>query len=60
MSGTPTPESFSQMYHQVYGCKTNPFSEYKNFYRWADDYVNKKQIHYGIRVATDYSITRKE
>ena len=55
MSGTPTPESFSQMYHQVYGCLTNPFSEYKNFYRWADDYVVKRQIHYGYKVATDYS-----
>tara|TARA_R110002074_G_scaffold208043_1_gene376589 strand:- start:452 stop:1261 length:810 start_codon:yes stop_codon:yes gene_type:complete len=43
------------MYHQVYGCVTNPFSEYKNFYRWSDDYVNKKQIHYGYKVATDYS-----
>jgi len=59
MSGTPTPESFSQMYHQVYGCKNNPFSYYKNFYRWADDYVNKKQVQYGIRVATDYSNTRR-
>jgi len=55
MSGTPTPESFSQMYHQVYGCLTNPFSEYKNFYRWSDDYVVKRQIHYGYKVATDYS-----
>jgi len=59
MSGTPTPESFSQMYHQVYGCKDNPFVQYKNFYRWADDYVNKKQVQYGHRVATDYSYTRK-
>ena len=59
MSGTPTPESFSQMYHQVYGCKDNPFVKYKNFYRWADDYVNKKQVQYGHRVATDYSYTRK-
>jgi len=55
MSGTPTPESFSQMYHQVYGCQGNPFSEYKNFYGWANDYVKKKQIHYGFKVATDYS-----
>jgi hypothetical protein len=55
MSGTPTPESFSQMYHQVYGCVGNPFSEYKNFYGWANDYVKKKQIHYGFKVATDYS-----
>ena len=33
MSGTPTPESFSQMYHQVYGHPNNPFKQYKNFYR---------------------------
>lgn len=58
MSGTPTPESFSQMYHQVYGCKSNPFSKYTNFYRWADDYVNKKQVRYGIQMSTDYSNTR--
>lgn len=42
LSGTPTPESYSQMYHQVYGIKGNPFSGYKNFYRFADDYVDVK------------------
>ena len=26
MSGTPTPESFSQIYHQVYSCPNNPFN----------------------------------
>jgi len=59
MSGTPTPESFSQIYHQVYGCLTNPFVEYTNFYKWANKFVNKKQIHYGIRVATDYSFAHE-
>lgn len=39
LSGTPTPESYSQMYHQVYGIKSNPFSSYKNFYRFCDDHV---------------------
>lgn len=39
MSGTPTPESYSQMYHQLYGIPSSPFSEYKNFYRFADDHV---------------------
>lgn len=43
LSGTPTPESYSQMYHQVYGIPNNPFKEYKNFYRFADDYVNVTQ-----------------
>jgi SNF2 family DNA or RNA helicase len=43
MSGTPTPESFSQMYHQVYGCPLNPFREYKTFYKFAKEYVNVTQ-----------------
>lgn len=42
LSGTPTPESYSQMYHQVYGITGNPFRGYKNFYRFADDYVDVK------------------
>lgn len=54
MSGTPTPESFSQMYHQVYGCKMNPFREYKNFYRFADDYVRVKQMKISGRMMNDY------
>jgi hypothetical protein len=55
MSGTPTPESYSQMYHQVYGIKGNPFSHYDNFYRFSDDYVkvvDKKINGFHIR---DYS-----
>ena len=55
MSGTPTPESFSQMYHQVYGHRANPFAHYKNFYAWAKDYVDVRQrMIYGNRV-NDYS-----
>ena len=34
LSGTPSPESYSQMYHQVYGIPNNPFKKYKNFYRF--------------------------
>ena len=43
LSGTPSPESYSQMYHQVYGIGGNPFSEYKNFYRFADDFVDVRE-----------------
>lgn len=39
LSGTPTPESYSQMYHQVYGIPKNPFREFKNFYRFCDNFV---------------------
>lgn len=55
MSGTPTPESYSQMYHQVYGIKNNPFKAYSNFYRFADDYVNKKQKKINGMMINDYS-----
>lgn len=55
LSGTPTPESYSQMYHQVYGINPNPFSKYKNFYRFADDYVNVKQRKMNGLVINDYS-----
>lgn len=43
MSGTPTPESYSQMYHQVYGIPKNPFNNYVNFYKFANHYVHKTQ-----------------
>ena len=55
LSGTPTPESFSQIYHQVYGHPNNPFSQYKNFYRWADDYVKVKQRKINGNYINDYS-----
>lgn len=55
LSGTPTPESYSQMYHQVYGIPSNPFREYKNFYRFCDDHVNKVQKKINGLPIIDYS-----
>ena len=55
LSGTPTPESYSQMYHQVYGIPTNPFAEYKNFYRFADDYVKVYSRRINGFMTNDYS-----
>lgn len=55
MSGTPTPESFSQMYHQVYGIKNNPFKQYKNFYRFCDDYVRVTEKKINGLTIRDYS-----
>ena len=40
LSGTPTPESFSQWYHQLQVTDKSPFKQYTNFYKWANDYVN--------------------
>ena len=59
LSGTPTPESYSQMYHQVWGIPRNPFSEYRNFYRFCDDYVRvtSRPIN-GLQIK-DYSDGKK-
>lgn len=55
LSGTPTPESYSQMYHQVYGIPTNPFRQYTNFYKFAKDYVDVKQRKINGLMINDYS-----
>ena len=55
LSGTPTPESYSQMYHQIYAIPNNPFSEFKNFYRFCDKYVNVKQRKINGLLVKDYS-----
>lgn len=55
LSGTPTPESYSQMYHQVYAIPNNPFSEFKNFYRFCDKYVKVKEKKINGLLIKDYS-----
>ena len=55
LSGTPTPESFSQMYHQIYGIPGNPFDHCKNFYAFAKKYVNVKQRKINSMFINDYS-----
>lgn len=55
LSGTPTPESYSQMYHQVYGIPNNPFKEYKTFYKFCSKFVIvKTKIINGLSM-NDYS-----
>ena len=55
LSGTPTPESYSQMYHQVYGIKGNPFAMFKNFYRFCDRFVNVTERKINGLMIRDYS-----
>ena len=55
LSGTPTPESYSQMYHQVYAIRRNPFKRYINFYRFCDKYVNVTQRPINGIYIKDYS-----
>ena len=47
LSGTPTPESFSQWYHQLQVTDKSPFKHYTNFYKWANDYVNVTEQNLG-------------
>tara|TARA_R100001443_G_scaffold15453_2_gene25276 strand:- start:8 stop:1357 length:1350 start_codon:yes stop_codon:yes gene_type:complete len=55
MSGTPSPESFSQLFHQ-YTLHRPVWAQYKNFYEWAKKYVsiNKQYVGTGQTV-NDYS-----
>lgn len=55
LSGTPTPESYSQLFHQMWVCSNSPFHEYANFYKWAKNYVNVKKKYVGGVTLNDYS-----
>ena len=55
LSGTPTPESYSQMYHQVYSIPTNPFKKFVNFYRFCHEHVNVTQRPINGLYIRDYS-----
>ena len=55
MTGTPAVESGSQLYHQFYVSDFSPFKQYKNFYRWADVFVDKKELRLPTHTVVDYS-----
>ncbi len=60
LSGTPTPESYSQMYHQVNFIPNNPFDEFKNFYQFSSRYVGVVKKKIGGMYINDYSKGSKE
>lgn len=55
LSGTPTPESYSQLYHQVFGIIKNPFNDCVNFYKFAHKYVKIKERKINGLFIRDYS-----
>jgi len=55
LSGTPFPESYSQVYHQFWVSKFSPFHQYTTFYKWANSFVEKKVKYLGTHEAIDYS-----
>jgi hypothetical protein len=60
LSGTPTPESYSQLYHQFFISSFSPFKDYKNFYSWAKEFVTVKKKYFYNREINDYSHADKD
>jgi len=60
LSGTPTPESYSQYYHIFWLSNHSPFKEYTNFYKWANEFVNIKLKYLGYAQVKDYSDADKK
>lgn len=60
LSGTPNPESYSQIYHQLWVSLYSPFKKYTNFYKWAKDYVSVSERNFGYGMIKDYSKANKD
>ena len=58
LSGTMASESYSQVYHQFWLSAYSPFSQYKNFYAWANVFTQPtlKYVSYGT--INDYSCAK--
>lgn len=59
LSGTPTPESYSQIFNQLWVSDYSPFNKYKNFYQWAKDFVSVKVKYVSYGTCNDYSEANK-
>ena len=60
LSATPTPESYSQWFHQLIGIES-PLSHYINFYKFKNDWVNVKEVKISAtRSVADYSDCKPE
>lgn len=59
LSGTPTPENYSQIFHQFWISKFSPFGNI-TFYQWAKTFVNVKQKHLGYGIINDYTEAKQE
>ena len=60
LSGTPHPESYSQIYHQFWVSDYSPFKQYSNFYKWSSNFVNVTQKFLGYAKVNDYSDAKYE
>lgn len=55
LSGTPHPESFSQIYHQFWISAYSPFYQWNSFYKFASVFINITQKNFGYAKVNDYS-----
>ena len=60
LSGTPSPESYSQLYHQLWVSSRSPWADYKSFYAWAKAYVDIKERRIGLTTIKDYSAADRD
>ncbi|HRH35357.1 MAG TPA: hypothetical protein PKY12_09860 [Catalimonadaceae bacterium] len=60
LTGTPTPESGSQIYHQLFLSNRSPFREFTNFYKWAHQYVKIYQRNMGYATVNVYDRAKQE
>lgn len=61
MSGTPSPESYSQLFHQFWSTGFGPWWKFKNFYKWAKKKVNVTQEYIGMGLTrNNYSDVKDE
>jgi len=47
LTGTPSPESFAQLFHQMWISRRGPWTRFSNFYQWAKVYIKKKKVYIG-------------
>ena len=60
LSGTPSPESYSQLYHQFQMSDRTPFKDYPTFYKWAHKFVDIEEVNINGLRHQDYSNARIE
>ena len=60
LSGTPSPESFSQFFFQFWVSSFSPWKDYATFYKWHKEYGIPKVKYIYNRQIADYSQTKKE
>ena len=60
LSGTPSPETYAQMFHQFWISSYSPFNGYKNFYAWHKEYGIPAKKYVFNRELADYSKVKQE